>query len=162
MNVLFLDIDGVLNSADWYRRRPSPNLQIDPDAVAVLRGVLEQTDARVVISSTWRILHSLPRIQKILAANGLGDFYAMNIVGATPVIPEQSVLGPRMCRGLEIAHWMRMVPVDTFAIVDDDNDMGNLASRLVQTTWEHGLQAEHAERLVELLTSEAIRKERVE
>ncbi len=60
-------------------------------------------------------------------------------IGATPVIPETSVLGPRMGRGKEIAAWLHLVPVDTFAIVDDDSDMGNHIDRLVQTTHEHGL-----------------------
>jgi len=151
VKVLFLDIDGVLNSTDWYKRRPSPNLSIDPDATARLRGLLERTDARVVISSTWRILHTLPRIQAILAANGLGEFHAMRIIGATPVIPETSVLGPRMGRGKEIAAWLHLVPVDTFAIVDDDSDMGNHIDRLVQTTHEHGLLDSHVERLAEML-----------
>ena len=37
--VLFLDIDGVLNSESWYRRRPSPkrnwneSMEFDPEAM---------------------------------------------------------------------------------------------------------------------------------
>lgn len=58
--VLFLDIDGVLNSADWMRRR-GPGLRsgchpdmLDPDACKRLHRVLCATGCDVVLSSAWR------------------------------------------------------------------------------------------------------------
>src|SRR5687767_10572458 len=55
MKIVFLDIDGVLNtrrSCHAQRGRPRP---FDVDAISALNRVLRQTGARVVMSSTWRI-----------------------------------------------------------------------------------------------------------
>lgn len=154
LRLLFLDIDGVLNSHDWWNRRASQNLQLDPIAVARLGRIIDLTDCRVVISSTWRLGHSLPNIQRMLEANGLTDGRDRNIVGATPIIPEVSITGPRMGRGKEIDHWLRMVPPYSFAILDDDSDMGEHIDRLVKTSMTTGLLDSHVRRVVDLLATE--------
>lgn len=43
---IFLDFDGVINTQ---------NDKFDKNAMANLRRLLEKTDAKVVISSTWRL-----------------------------------------------------------------------------------------------------------
>lgn len=59
-------------------------------------------------------------------------------------------------RGHEIQRWLSEHPeVTSFAILDDDTDMAHLYDRLVLTDCEDGLQAEHVERLVVLLTGAA-------
>lgn len=62
MNIIFLDIDGVLNYLPDDPRKSVPGFQIqdercyglNPDMVKNLKYILDKTDARIVVSSTWR------------------------------------------------------------------------------------------------------------
>ena len=57
--LIFLDIDGVLNSDIWYRSQAAGTAQsndllqhLDPHAIGLLNQVIYKTNAKVVISST--------------------------------------------------------------------------------------------------------------
>ena len=56
MNIIFLDVDGVLNSKKYKKEIGSkfddPQYQIDPNAVAKLQQIVAMTNAKIVISST--------------------------------------------------------------------------------------------------------------
>ncbi len=151
MRVLFLDIDGVLNSRGYVERAGwQPPLGsrddlhiIDPLAVALLDEVLEATGACVVISSSWRVTYSLEALRSMLEQRGLGG----RVVGVTPELAGRQ-------RSREIGQWLAgRSDVDAFAIVDDNDDAGvGYAERFVQTTFEHGLTREHVDTLVRVLT----------
>lgn len=124
MNVVFLDIDGVLNSLDstlafreaesfWPKRRES----LDPVSVGLLQHLCEETDAKIVVSSTWRKLFLEREFIDIFALYGWENF---PIIGATT--SEQVVAGS-WARGHEIQHWLNNNPWDNYLILDDDSDM---------------------------------------
>lgn len=151
--VLFLDIDGVLATADTYRAfrtsgREGPYTLghlLDRDCVKRLVRVLWDTGALVCISSSWR-MDGLEKVKQALELAGLPP---NRIVAATPVLRDGE-------RGDEIAaalednpHWR------PFAIVDDEEDMADLHHRLVRTDFVNGLTDVHVERLVQMLTEEA-------
>lgn len=161
--LLFLDVDGVLNSAEWMRsvaRREereqcgaSRESSLDPTLCKRL-GVLRATGAELVLSSAWRKLRQ-PRnrygiqrpawFEKILHRRGCRS---ARFIGQTPSLWTH--------RGLEIQRWLDENPGhDRFAIVDDDSDMEHLAPRLVQTSWEVGLTEEKCGELVAMLTERA-------
>jgi len=134
--VLFLDIDGVLNS-DGYRHGTgfgvSANELIDPAAVETLNEITRRWSLKVVVSSSWRVM---PEVEGILRANGV----QADIIGKTPAQP-----GPR-CR--EIERWLAEHPeVTSYVILDDDADMGAMLDHLVQTDYRHGLRSEHIARV---------------
>jgi len=170
MRVLFLDFDGVLNSERYmekiqlelekrhtqergFQKRDYRDM-IDPDAVARVSTILERTDAKVCVSSTWRKLFTIPELQTMLREKG----FRGQLIGRTPDFwrtPELQANHGRRCRGHEIQYWLdrhKRYEIDRFAILDDDNDMAHLASRLVQTDALYGLQDEHVERAVSMLT----------
>jgi hypothetical protein len=171
MRVLFLDIDGVLNSAEYMRdrrtrRRPTPH-PIDATTVPRLNSITDRTGAAIVVSSTWRLApegnYATPtdRMRDILSTHGVtGD-----VIGCTPYLIHNVGDGPMVvqrARGDEIQAWMDCWEsfgvelnediVESFAILDDGSDMAHLRPWLVQTTWDRGLQDEHVERAVSLLT----------
>lgn len=139
MKVLFLDVDGVLNSEAWFSRHKDPAWnEVDPAAVALVNDVLENTGAKLVLSSTWRLV-AVARDE--LRAAGLP------IAGATPRIDTNN-------RGEEIRAWLDNHPgVTHFAIFDDDSDAGDcgLREHFIQTSWKTGLQIEHAVEAIRLL-----------
>ena len=51
MKLIFLDVDGVLNSAEWLETNQG---EIDPAKVRLLKQMIDATGAKVVLSSTWR------------------------------------------------------------------------------------------------------------
>lgn len=174
MKVLFLDIDGVLNSTTWLAIRrecgthddePHPQVsRLDPTAVKLLNEIIERTGAKIVVSSTWRMF-GLESVNEVLREAGA----TVQAIDVTPdfgplIHPEiidaitagesmQKILAIAAVRGREIQDWLDRHPeASEVAIVDDDTDMGaKLKPRLVQTSFEHGLRRVEAEKLVALL-----------
>lgn len=149
---LMLDVDGVLNSAEYLRERrsvprPTPH-RIDAQTVPRLNEITDRTGAWIVITSTWRVGNPTRVMAEILRMHGVTG----RVIDRTPRLFHGSSRGPR---GIEIQTWMDAQPehiVDRqIAILDDQGGMEHLAHRLVQTTWERGLLDEHVERCVEML-----------
>lgn len=147
--IIFLDIDGVLNHRDYFRRMPREQQEdiedIDPDCVACLQRLVNATGARIVISSTWRLLHELDEIRDVLSRKGLDA----KIIAATPALPDKD-------RGDEIQKWLDMASVfprkpEGIVILDDDADMGPLLPWLIQTSFDRGLTDWHVRKAVEML-----------
>jgi hypothetical protein len=168
VHVIFLDIDGVLNSEAHLRRldeqhrqrghtdptRPK-ECQIDRDAVARLNRLVAETRAKIVISSSWRKLLDPPELYRVLESHGL----VAEIVGETPDghnDPEMlATVGhiDRIFRGHEIDLWLRQHPgVTRFVILDDSSDMAMHKNRLVQTDCEEGLLDEHVELAIRVMS----------
>lgn len=177
MKILFLDVDGVLNSerllqtlekkheascgARTVPKRETTcscfrlDRQIDSAAIARLNRLVTATGALLVVSSSWRTIFDLPTLQRILREHGL----VHDLVDATPdgdkdagiLVPE----GERMQRGHEIDCWLRAHPdVERFVILDDSGDMAMHKHRLVQTNTEDGLQDAHVEAAILMLTKD--------
>lgn len=123
--IIFLDIDGVMNSQLMYERDKNYEQQkdeIDDSCMKVLSGLIEDTGAEVVITSVWRYSHKKEELQKIFEKHG----FTGKIIGATDVLPSDCV------RGDEILKWIkdnedylneRYYNFDSYVIFDDDGDM---------------------------------------
>ncbi len=167
MKIIFLDIDGVLNSAHWWKVRPPldeygnsdvhSRRSIDPTAVAHLNTIVEKSGAVIVLSSTWRTMHPLSYMQSLLKKRGFtGKIFAATPDFASfsnPTDDEGNILYIR--RGKEIQAWLDMLgpdrQPDSFVILDDDDDMGHLSNCLVKTTFQKGLTDEHVIAALEVL-----------
>ena len=76
--ILFCDLDGVVNSETFYTKRangkyddkPYPLSEFDPEAVAQVNRVIEETGAKFVVSSSWRFDKDLKNIKKGVDAVG--------------------------------------------------------------------------------------------
>lgn len=162
MKILFLDIDGVLNSHDWFKlrgeRKTNPDESkwkvdrlihdLDPRAVARLCIIIERTDAYCVLSSTWRLIRGLDETRNALVARG---FPSHRLISATPDLA-QCELGVK--RGSEIQKWLESSEGSTcekFVIVDDDSDMGPLLPNLVITSTDYGLTDSEMVRIIHRL-----------
>lgn len=167
MKLVFLDIDGVLNSRDWLysteqqrlevEYQGNEHLMINGEAVARLNRILAASGAKIVVSSSWRCGHKLPRLREILKAAGVEG----EVVGATPRYVELPNDEPAQ-RGHEIQVWLdrnggkgREEPnfgwPAPFVILDDDRDMVHLMPRLVKTTFAAGLLDEHVTQALAML-----------
>lgn len=153
MKVIFLDIDGVLNStrsiAGIGPSNPHHVTELghgnwDPVAVGLLRRLVEETGAKIVISSTWRLGKEPGFFVKAFEAHGWQD---APVIGCTTWGRHESGR-----RGYEIANWLEGHDVDAYVIFDDDADMlDGQMKRLVQTSFNYGLCFEHYSKACEIL-----------
>lgn len=152
MKVLFLDIDGVLNSQAWMLSgnwHDSKLSQLDPGTVARLNTILDATDCNVVLSSTWRLNVPLTKLTHLLESRGLSGAHRERFIGST--IQSHLARCDGGGRGTEIDAWLKRCPAESFAILDDDSDMAPHQAQFVQTSWAVGLQDTDVERVIRLL-----------
>jgi hypothetical protein len=103
MRILFLDIDGVLNSDQWDQtERPTNNDfledQFDPKAVDLLNDLVEAIDAQIVLTSSWRLNFEKAEMNELFSKVGIHR----DIISFTPNLNAgQSYL----TRGNEILKW---------------------------------------------------------
>ena len=152
MKVVFLDIDGVLNSTGFLLEARKKSFfekdvdEIDPTRVALLNKIVEQTGAVIVISSSWRNILCLADLRELLRRRG----FTGKVISQTP-----SLNFPGRVRGDEIQAFLDerrgWRPVLDFVILDDDSDMGELSFYLVKTDPAVGLTEADVARAVVLL-----------
>lgn len=146
--IIFLDIDGVLNNEIFLLKSGGVEA-FDPDNVKILNKLIKETNASVVISSTWRIGHSLHWLQTMLEK--VGFEYPERIIGAT-------ISNSKGQRGDEIDMWLRQLHIDAFVILDDDDDMSVVQDKLVQTSFNTGLLEEHIEMVKKIIDEQLSEK----
>lgn len=144
MKVVFLDIDGVLwtgNSAEYqFEKLGKPasgkSVVFDDTAVSNLQKLIEQTGAKIVVSSTWRFNQTVNSMQNTLAERGL----KCEVVGLTPDGEKINGLYRAVPRGNEIKQWLDPhTEVEKYLIIDDDSDMlPEQLDNFVQCDFEDG------------------------
>lgn len=145
--VLFLDIDGVLNSRRTHHALGQYPMDLtelahlaDPIAVRMLQRLCDSAGVSVVLSSAWR---------KSFPFKAIGEVLGLPIIDATC---EGWTRGLTQ-RGEEIQEWLdRHLDVECWAIVDDDADMlPSQQSRFVRTNEREGLTFDAFSRICNLL-----------
>ncbi|TNE45726.1 MAG: hypothetical protein EP343_26070 [Deltaproteobacteria bacterium] len=148
MNVIFLDIDGVLNN-DLCQR--AGNESICPENVEQFNRIIRATKASIVLSSSWRLMigrsnqyKTLSDLQRYLRIRGVQG----TIIDTTPDLTMQNKV-----RGQEISKWLKEHPeVAEYIILDDVTDLFMPSQRTVSTDGMKGLTASDADRAIQLLS----------
>lgn len=117
---IFLDFDGVINT---------PKGKFDKKAIANLCRLLERSDAKVIISSTWR-LQGLEYIQQLWQEHHLPGEVAdltpsCNSIMFSNVEGTEQWQGLHAAKGLEIAEWLSLHAKTPYhyVILDDEEDV---------------------------------------
>jgi hypothetical protein len=153
IRTLFLDVDGVLNYRGCKYKLPNSNIYfVDDEKIKLLKQIIDATDCKVVLSSTWRY----EWIWSDLGMNTDGSFdllkkklleYGIELMSRTPKLESGY-------RGEEIDTWLKSwqgEPIESFIILDDDTDMKPHGSRLIQTSFEKGLMQKHVNKAIKML-----------
>lgn len=121
MKVIFLDIDGVLNV--YCESRDEFGCCFHKHLEDNLRYIIDNTNAKIVISSTWKA-DGLKKLQEMWKFRNLPG----QVIDITPF--EYEVVQRGTCefydlvdRGYEIQQWIDDNKPDNYVILDDDNDM---------------------------------------
>lgn len=119
-NIIFLDIDGVMNTYNqmWRQRRTSGTVVNEnwcPLACRNITLLCTYFDARIVISSSWRVKRDLWELRQILQNNSINPDM---LIGTTPILCENGQ-DDDYCRGDEISLWLEENGCRNFVIIDD-------------------------------------------
>lgn len=117
MRILFLDIDGVLNSKIYYKYIYKPEngwSRFDPYCVVLIKRLIEEFSLRIVITSTWRN-GIVDRLMKELEESKL--ICHLHRDWHTPILRPAN-------RGKEIQLWLDSHPeTENFIIIDDNENL---------------------------------------
>lgn len=111
MKVIFLDIDGVLNSDEYFDKIKNLNIQgieseVDVEKIKLLKKAVDETGANVVLTSSWRYKRNAQYLKELLLNYNI-------YTDSTPFIQNK--------RGLEIKQWLaNHSDVEDFVILDDE------------------------------------------
>lgn len=111
MKVIFLDIDGVLNSDEYFDKIRNLDIQgieqeVDIEKIKLLKKAINETGAKVVLSSSWRNTRNGQQLKELLSNYEI-------CVDSTPFIQNK--------RGLEIKQWLSEHQcIEDFVILDDE------------------------------------------
>ena len=157
--IIFLDFDGVLNSAAYWEcaEQHGGVSPFDPVLLARLDALIERTDAHIVVTSSWR--GNIMSSRNVLKAWGLKHWE--RVIGTTPdlSIARSSGLYVACERGDEVSRWLREADpegVTRYVILDDGHDFGGLTVYLVRTDYLVGLTEADAEKAVSILETDAL------
>jgi hypothetical protein len=116
MNIIFLDIDGVMRThnsdLNWSRElnQPVPNpfkRLFSKEAMENLNYLVTLTGSKVVITSTWRMYYTKDELRNIFRERGfIGHIVDVTNTGDT--------------RGEEIVQWLNEHRINNFAVIDDN------------------------------------------
>jgi hypothetical protein len=160
MRVLFLDIDGVLNSRQWEEERAKLTQGIhrppdgffplapqhtrrklwdlDPKAMQILESIVTDYEFKIVISSGDRIGESVEHFESLFRLRGC-NLPVGTIISMTPSMATDH-------RGDEIEAWLQSAEPCQYLIIDDRSDFHHYQKpHWIQTDRKTGLQDWHHE-----------------
>ena len=166
---LFLDFDGVLNTGKHAKQTKCEGIDpfdefgamFDPEAIANLKHIVEQTDCKIILSTTWRN-EGIMRMRELWKERGLpGGIFSM-----TPILLSTSfqdamngeMMGMplRESKALEINAWLYQNAAKDYRYVildDEDYFFPKQQEHLVLTDEKEGLTERKAQHAIWILNS---------
>lgn len=156
MNIIFLDVDGVLNS-DKTSEMICGYIGVDDALVERLARIVRETAAQIVLVSSWKKLWDEPQPNSELHPMAL--YLIRKLRKQKLHIADRTVDNPTGAyRGKGIRSWIRRVPsstIDNWIVLDDevfvDYEENNILDHLVLTSSVTGLTDEDVSKAIEML-----------
>lgn len=157
MKIIFLDVDGVLNSMTHYEK--VKNITKDPldsSCVHLLGEIVRASGAKIVLTSTWRGGWEKDPDQCHLQGQILNRYFQKEGLEIYDKTPNLIVMdGTARCQ--EIRRWIQSCPykIESYIIIDDGDfkwQKYGLAHRWIQTDFQkNGLEEGQKEECIQLL-----------
>ena len=154
MKIIFLDVDGVLNSRDTediFRGF----IGLDYSGIKLLREIVDATDAEIVLVSTWKLSWDKDGSRP----DTLGEYLDDRLAEERLTIMDKTG-GSMNKRGHGIIDWLSEHPTESWIVLDDeifeDYEECSIMPRLVKTSfYDGGLKEKHVELAINLLNKES-------
>lgn len=156
MKIIFLDFDGVMDTSYYdhiLSKEGKPGNDqygaiFDPYCIRNLKRIIEETEADIVVSSSWKYMMSYQDFLNMWKDRGLPGF----ITDVTPNPVD------RRKRGDEIDAWIEECKTECQYVIIDDLEANNFNEhqipRLLIVNPFFGLDEETAERAIQILNAE--------
>lgn len=156
MNIIFLDVNGVIDSFNNNRKHIDPygEHHFDWNCIYQLYELVKDTDSYLVVSSEWR--HSKSSMKKLLQAL---SFFGLEerVIGKTPQRIVRNGNSSKADRGLEIESYLKKHECDNFVILDDVKwDLDRFEDHLVWTDPSEGLTERDVLKAKEILKKKKV------
>lgn len=162
-NILFLDVDGVLNCQVFYETKSWEERSIltheqdnlCPSRIKWVNELCKDCNLKVVVSSTWRHGKTVEELQEMFNRVG-GEFEVLDKTPDLHYSPLQAIEYLSVPRGSEIKYWLSntLHSYANYVIVDDDGDMLlEQSSHFFQTDPYSGLTPTILQRITNFLTT---------
>ena len=152
MKIIFLDIDGVLNCQSS-KSRCQCFIGIDNKKVKTLRKIVEATNSKIVLCSSWKSEWEHNKNEQKELAN-----YLDRKLNRENLFILDKTNDNGWNRGQGIIDWMKNKSIESFVIIDDeifeDYEPLGLIDKLVKTSFydnNGGLQEEHVKLVIKIL-----------
>ena len=150
MKVIFLDIDGVVNSYSTKERAPSKVVGVEQRLIAHIKEIVDATGAKLVLSSTWRKDWAFDLLDGI-DWRYLRDEFAKQDLYFMDYTPSRR----DSHRGEEIKEWLESTEydVESYVIIDDEMfDIRDLhEGHIVQTSCIDGIKPGAVKMAIQIL-----------
>ena len=167
MKYIFLDFDGVLNTEYYQNLLCYQGLAIqdeygalfDPEATKQLKRIIDDTQAKIIIESSWKYL-GLEAMQEMWSARQLPgeiiDITSSSVSDKWLLTANLDDIDPAMghCKGMEIASWLadNAAQNDRYVIIDDEYViLDSQLSNFILTNAYDGITEELADRAISIL-----------
>jgi hypothetical protein len=167
--IIFLDIDGVLATPEYLK---DGQWALNPEKQKMLGRILSETDAEIVLSSSWRH-NSLEDTKEFMDKEGF--LFVDKLVGVTirayQYLERGTGVHLSIPRGVEIKQWIdtnihsnngkdwqrKKLNVEyTYVILDDDSDMLlEHKNNFIRTESSIGLTDKNVEKAISILNNKA-------
>ena len=162
-NIIFLDVDGVLNSKFWdndHQREISEGKYVDLAAVKLLGSLVNRTDAKIILHSGWRFWFDESMNPLKPAAEFFVNAMAsegISISGVTPDLTTEEIRKAKkfsLVKADEILTWLKENPSDNWVVLDDlDLNNSEIENHQVKTDPEVGLTDHDVEKAIKVLAA---------
>jgi hypothetical protein len=148
MKIIFLDMDGVLNTLRHYDWTDGPLALVDPSMMKRLNRIVQETKAKVVLSSAWRyMVHSgsmrVRGFSQLLWSHG----FVGEVIDVTCRDDEAGMVE----RGDQIAAWVRENKPEAYVVLDDCTDPAMAQHPFIHTDGNVGLTEADADKAIAYL-----------
>lgn len=190
MKIIFLDIDGVLNHEEWYcsdrahkaylatNETDIKAYNFDPESWKWIQKIIDETGAKIVLSSSWRSYDLASTIEKYkdTAFKPIID----NLVGVTPCTMSRNrgeeinrffvIVNGNITQNLpQSIEWLKKHPLETlsakgekidqYVILDDDTDvLDEQKPHFVHIDCWNGITKEDYQKALSILNDVTIRE----
>jgi len=146
MKVIFLDFDGVITiPPKWY---------LNAGKIKWIKKIVDETDAKIVVSSSWRMDSVEDTIDKMIGRpkrcprNKMLYWLIDNLYDVTHTY--------KGLRGQEIKDWLNeRNDIENYVIIDDDGDfLDEQLYHFVQTNYEDGITEVETIRAIKVLNKQ--------
>lgn len=165
MKIVFLDIDGVLNSNFWndnHQKEISDGTLIDKEKIRILEPLIKRANANIILHSGWRFWFDSELKPLRIEAQRLIELLAeeeLTISGVTPDLTTEEIRATKkfsLVKADEILLWLKLHNDVTGWVVLDDLDLHNchVEQHQVKTNPKIGLTVENIKLAEEILLHE--------